>query len=717
MLNKNFRYVAMDFETTGLDPKKDEAIQIWLVEIDIYWKVIKEFKSFLKPQKDIKELRDLVAYLTWISLKDLESAPSIFDIQKNIEEFFGENVILVWQNIQFDIDFINKYLPDIKYYDSIDTMYMAQNLVHFAPSYALDVLIEHLMSKKEFKKIFDEIHGGNVFNVENSHDALFDSKNALTLFCYCIIDIVVLIKKYPILSSLLKKNTWLYHKILDLKVDRAYNKNSQIELPKLEKQLPSNVSIKSKQQIDIHDYKNKERLFVWNVDIRQLVSSLVAWNKNVILSFSSIAKLNIIKDALNRFGMKNIGFARGQLIINKTRFNTFLNKDTFGDNEFLFVIKYMSHVRYNMSILDLNTKFDYKINYYIQDDRKNRKYPVMLTTHWGLFSVLADKNNIYRNYDVCFFDSEVWYKSYNSFLSSPCDLYSTLTFLENLYYKYTLDEQTVWKEILENFARFFEVFMWVLFSETKKHFINVQNNYITLDPILDHINFYETNNLIKQFDKHKSLLESNLDSLDFNKLWSNIDHFLAVIWWLVQINKLMYGQWDFYFVYSEATKFTNWDEFTDIFRSHTVFLSNYERSYKKMLAEGELENILDIKKISNMDDVVSYVDDFFVWDKNKVCFILSTVKSESKELFEKMYNNGIDQKATMLIENITGSLGKNIFKAKSVWSKVIVGGYNFMIWLISNKIAIDICVDFNIKWKMSKHLLYDIQRYAQSNKE
>jgi hypothetical protein len=94
-----------------------------------------------------------------------------------------------------------------------------------------------------------------------------------------------------------------------------------------------------------------------------------------------VPKLNIVKDILNSIGMRNIGFARGQLIINKTRFNTFLNKDTFGDNEFLFIIKYMSHVRYDMSILDLNTKFDYKINYYIQDDRKNRKYPVMLTTH------------------------------------------------------------------------------------------------------------------------------------------------------------------------------------------------------------------------------------------------------------------------------------------------------------------------------------------------
>jgi hypothetical protein len=47
-----------------------------------------------------------------------------------------------------------------------------------------------------------------------------------------------------------------------LKVDRASKKNNKIELPKLEKKLPTDVSIKSKQQIDVRKYKNKERLFM-----------------------------------------------------------------------------------------------------------------------------------------------------------------------------------------------------------------------------------------------------------------------------------------------------------------------------------------------------------------------------------------------------------------------------------------------------------------------
>ncbi len=714
MLNKNFRYVALDFETTGLDPKKDEAIQIWLVEIDIDWKIIKEFKSFLKPQKDIKELRDLVAYITGISLDDLQGAPSIFQLQSDIEYFFGDNVILIWQNIQFDLDFIHKYLPDIKYYDSIDTMYMAQNLVHFAPSYALDVLVEHLMTKKEFKNIFDKIHGWKNFDVQDAHDALFDSKNALCLFVYIIQNILSLIKDYPILSNFVKKNTWLYHKMLDLQVDRAWKKIGKIELPKLEKQLPSDMSFKSQSQIDLYSLKNHWRYFVGNVDIDNLVSMIVGSNKEIILSFSSVPKLNIVKNILTEIWLKNIGFARGNLIINKIRFNTFLNKESFSDNEFLFVIKYMSHVRNGMSILDINTKFDYKINYYIQDDKKLRKYPVVLTTHGGLFSILKEEKHLYKNYGVCFFDSEMRYNSYNSFLSRSSDLYTILNFLESLYYKYILDNNPTWKEVLENFARFFEIFMWVLFSETKKHFINIQDNYITLDPIMDHINFYETNNLIKQFEKHKSFLESNLETSDFDKLWSQISHLFTVFSGLVKVNKVMYGQSDFYFVYSESNKFTNWDEFLDVFTSHSLFFSNFEKTYPKIVENLEFKNNLIIEKISNIDSVVDYLDKNVSTDTDKNYFIISTVKLESKELFEKIYARGIDQKASLLVENITWSLWKNVFKSKLQGSKVIIWGYNFMMWLISNKISIDICVEFNIKWKMSHYLLNDIKRYAKS---
>ncbi len=717
MLNKNFRYVSLDFETTWLDTRKDEVIQVGLLEIDINWNPIKGFKSFVKPQKDLSEIRDLVAYITWIVLEDLNDAPSIFDLKKDIESFFGDNVILIWHNIQFDIDFIKRYFPDIKYYDSIDTFNMSQNLVHFAPSYALDVLVEYMMSRKEFKKIFFIIHEKQKFDVSKSHDALYDVKNSLSLFYYFVFYIDDLVKKYPILINFIKNNTWLYHKILNLQVDRAGKKNWNLELPSLEKQLPKNISINSDLKIDIHKFENKKRYFVGNVDINHLIQSLVSGNKNIIMSFSSIAKLNIVKNMLNSLGMKNIWFVRWQLLIDKNNFKRFLNKQNYWDNELMFIFKYMSHVKNDISILDINTKFDYKINYYIKDENKLKNYPVILSTHGGLFSILQNKEHLYKNYDVCFFDSEMWYRWYNFYLSSPCDLYSILSFLENLYYKYTLDENENAKNILDNFARFFEVFMWVFFSETKKQFINISNNFITINPILDSMDFFETNSLIKRFDSHKWLLESTLDFLDFDRLWSKIDHMFTILSWLVQVNRKMYNQSEFYFVYSEATKFTNWDEFIEIFPSHTLFLSNHEKQYPKLLNDRQDVEWLKFKKISDMDDIVDYIEPYFDANEEKIIFVISTIKNESKKLFEKMFSKWLDQKADLLVENITWSLWKNIFKAKSNGSKIIIGGYNFMIRLLSNKISIDICVDFNIKWKMSSYLLNDIRRYAKNQKK
>jgi hypothetical protein len=84
---------------------------------------------------------------------------------------------------------------------------MAQNFVHFAPSYALDVLVEYLMTRKEFKKIFAIVHADKQFDVSQAHDALYDAKNAASLFIYAIFYMTELVIKYPVLTNFVEKNT------------------------------------------------------------------------------------------------------------------------------------------------------------------------------------------------------------------------------------------------------------------------------------------------------------------------------------------------------------------------------------------------------------------------------------------------------------------------------------------------------------------------------
>lgn len=70
MLNPAYRYIGLDFETTGLDSTKDEPIQIGIVEMDVKGKVINEFVSYLKPQKDLNELKTIVGFITGLALEN-----------------------------------------------------------------------------------------------------------------------------------------------------------------------------------------------------------------------------------------------------------------------------------------------------------------------------------------------------------------------------------------------------------------------------------------------------------------------------------------------------------------------------------------------------------------------------------------------------------------------------------------------------------------------
>lgn len=64
MLRSDLKYLCIDFETTGLDAEHDEAIQIGIVAFDHTGKVLDTFSSFIKPQKPLNELKDMVRVVT-----------------------------------------------------------------------------------------------------------------------------------------------------------------------------------------------------------------------------------------------------------------------------------------------------------------------------------------------------------------------------------------------------------------------------------------------------------------------------------------------------------------------------------------------------------------------------------------------------------------------------------------------------------------------------
>ena len=725
MLNKKYRYIWLDFETTWLDPSKDEPIQIWIVELDVEWKIIDQFQSLVKPSRKTDELKHIVWFITGFSIADLEHAPSIAEVLSQISKFFGDNVVVIGHNVQFDLDFLKKYFPSLTYAFGIDTFQLSQAFVHYAPSHALEVLVEYLKEKDpELSPRLKAYWLAESWSTDTFHNALYDTKHSLALYMYFISTLSQLCQKYPNLVQFLQQEASFFSKVF---VPPVVKTSSLIKFPALEKITPSITSAKSKKtDFQLSSLEHAKKYYVWNILIKDLFQGLMS-QKHLILSFSNLQKLEIAKEILHQLGMKNIWFIKEDQTINEKKFQQFLNKKIFSHEEVLFVIKYLSHLFRGYGTLDLNNKFDYQIYSFIKDIREQVKYPLVLATHGSLFSILDNELHAYKDYAICFFDVEQRYKSYNFFLSRPCDLYYTLNLIETLIYKNSLKSQLSTDETheksspvvstkLQDFYQFFQILIWELSIETKKLFTNTPQQFLQHDPIMGHSDFYKTSLCLEKMSWHLEAIQEDVDESDFAELSRQIAHMFNVFNSLVTINKKMYGQSDFYFVYSENAKFTSWSEFIDLFNHTPIHFFSTTNKQCAMLSANEEKTIIPMQHFDEkFNKLVDYLSACFTGDlgPKKSVFIVSTQKEQSKKIFEELYQKRIHEKASLLVENITWWVGKNIFKAKQEkGDKILIGWYSFLLYAYANKIPLDEILIFNVNGPSKQQILDDIRRYA-----
>ena len=719
MLSQKFRYIGLDFETTGLDLLKDEPIQLWIVEIDVDGNIIDQYQTLLRPQKELKELKNIVSFITNIDLKDLETAPIPAEVEKDVSRFFWKNTIVVWHNISFDLSFLNRFFPSLQYTFSIDTFQLSQAMIPYAPSYALEILSSHLEEKPLFlqrKSQFWLIFTSSD-EQESFHDAFFDTKATLALFCYLVDFLNQIQEKTPVLTQLLNKSDADFLHILPNHNFKKAESIWTVTIPALKKIAPTDTSFTSfPYDIQTSNYETKKRYYIWNLKFKSLLQSLSA-NKKIILVFSSKPKLDIAKNLLNEMWIKNIGFAREEQTISPKLFETFLSKSEFLDFEILFLIKYCVHLFYWYWVLDLNSKWDYKVYGFIKDSREIVKYPLVLTTHQWLYSLLEKDIETYKDFQILFFDTERRYRFYNQYLSRTCDLYYIQNFVDMLLYKYELlqEKNLISSDsltTLQEFDTFFTMFIWILRTETKKLFINIPDDEIQINPIVSSIEFYQTKLLLPRLKEFWPKLEKSLQAWDFKTLRLQIEHFFSITETVAKVQRKMYNQSDFYFLFSEDTKFTNRDEFLDIFTDHhTLFLSNHETAYPELLADitdFEEKRLPHLRAVVDLESMLSK----YISKSEQSFFIISTVKDESREIFEHLQTISELSDYELLVENITWWAWKNIYKAQRNQKKVVVWWYNFLMMCYAQKVKFDELIIRNIRWAQSDLILTDMQRYS-----
>ena len=130
--------VALDLETTGLDPQTDAILEIGARRFDGN-RVEDEFSTLINPGRHIP---DFVSGLTGISDEMVRQAPSIRDVLDGLVAFIGDSPIL-GHNIQFDLSFFKKYkLFELN--ERLDTYELASVLLPSANRYNLGSLVQAL---------------------------------------------------------------------------------------------------------------------------------------------------------------------------------------------------------------------------------------------------------------------------------------------------------------------------------------------------------------------------------------------------------------------------------------------------------------------------------------------------------------------------------------------------------------------------------------------
>ena len=126
-------FVVFDIETTGLNTKQNEIIEIGALKVKDSV-VIDKFNSLIKPKYPISSF---ITNLTGITNQMVIDAPPIDEVLVNFMEFVGSNT-LMGHNVNFDINFIYDKLLECRLKpltnDFVDTLRLSRmvltNLSH-----------------------------------------------------------------------------------------------------------------------------------------------------------------------------------------------------------------------------------------------------------------------------------------------------------------------------------------------------------------------------------------------------------------------------------------------------------------------------------------------------------------------------------------------------------------------------------------------------------
>lgn len=204
-------FIALDFETTGVDSVNDRIIEVAAIRFTD-GKATDKFVKLVNPGRPIP---DFIINITNISNEMVKDAPLEKDIVDGLINFIGDSPIVA-HNTPFDIAFLrelaNRYTRKFIEPDLYDSLPLARTFLYHLPAFNLGVVSEY--------------YG---LSAEGSHRAEKDTENCGIVF----LNLIEEAASYPlhVISKILTllKNTQLHNKALFVNIANELTKSGEIK--------------------------------------------------------------------------------------------------------------------------------------------------------------------------------------------------------------------------------------------------------------------------------------------------------------------------------------------------------------------------------------------------------------------------------------------------------------------------------------------------------